>query len=837
MTEKPGDNQDVGKPADEQAENTTPQPGEEKTFRVKDQFGSLENIQPTAPRNQTASPKAPAPKAPAPTASTPTASTPAANASSAGPVRSIRREIDLRDFFVNLDFIKIMRGVYRRFWVIFLCAVVMLLLFLPLAHHFKGGQSYSAESAIIYTKPSQKQIDTQGSSFLLRPLSQNTLVDMLFSQINIRKLEEFTGFEPLRKSVSFDNQSKSDIITLTVNNMPDEATAISAANKLAEIIIGNNALYYQQLASAAYDQFHAQRIIEEKEMTEASEAVEKFQLKNQLMELNTQYQNFFSSKNAASERLSIANVAHEGLIVRIKNYEEMIAELPDEVLDSAEEDNPLKREISNAEASLLQARIQYAADNPKILRQERHIKELRNMLQSGDFDSTRERTYVENPLKSELQGELMKLRAEEKVAVQQISALKKDLETLNERFKELPSLGKKYAALLERRAQADANYKTLKASEDAAQMTRTADLSDFRILNPATSAEMSGSSLLGKIIPLAGFIFGFFGGLILVLLFELLDAKIRTQQQLEKAYDAPCLASIVELPGLESYDSYELLLPSLREISERLNVLLQGQKRKVLGLLSSLDEEGKSTLSFNLARYYSSLGIHVLHVSFDTRPNPCLPRAADIAWPQMGIEDYLRGTAQLPDMLSCVEGVDILQVQNQGSDMMDLAKGPAMQRLWNLLRENYDLIITDIPSVLDHPISGTLSGFQDQLVYVLASPISDRKLVDAGLEFIEARGFAPCAILFNRVNPYYLEDIRQQRIIRNLSDNGGPPTHAMNVVNKAADKARESIKKEPETPSPDEDPEGLDVLTEEEEMHFNQWLNKSDAEDSTDDEK
>jgi uncharacterized protein involved in exopolysaccharide biosynthesis len=747
-------------PADETPALNQPRFGEESLYRVKDQFSDLNTIPPTLTRERIRPSKA---------------SMPGAGLSeSARPGRTIRRETSFQEFFRNLDIIKIVRGIYRRFWIVLLSAFGMFLLFLPIARGLQGGVSWSAESVIIYTKPTQKQIDSQGSSFLLRPLSQDTLVDMFLSPAHIKSLEDATGFKPLAKNVSFDSQSKSDIVTLRVSSMPSEKSAIEAVNKLADIIIVDNAEYYLQLASTAYDQYKTQREITEKDFNEAVKAVEEFQLKNQLLELNTQYQNYFSSVNAATERLSIAQVAHEGLVVRIRNYEKMIAELPEEVLNEAQEDNPLKGRISNAEAALLQARIQYAADNPKILRQERELEELRKLLQSGTFDETRERTYVKNPLKGQLEGELMKLRSEENVAVQQVESLAKDLTALQLKFQDLPRLEKEYAALLEKRAQTDTALKTLKASEESARLTAQSNLSDFKLISSATTAEPTVASLIGKIIPIAGFILGFFGGLILVLIIELLDAKIRTQQQLATAYDAPCLASIIEIPHLENYDIYQLMLPSLREISERLNVVLQGHRAKVLGFFSSLDGEGKSILSFNLARYYSSLNIKVLFAGFDTLPNPCLPGTTESGWPQLGIEDYLRGEAELSDMISSVNGVDVIRVQELRGDLLDLAKGSAMPRLWDLLRQNYDLIITESPAVLDHPLSGTIAGFQDEIIYVLASPVSDRRLVDAGLAFLEDRGLAPRALIFNRVNPYYLEDVRQQRIIRNLSEPGSP---------------------------------------------------------------
>lgn len=860
MRDKPNDDMNFGKPADEKpdvekqasgadaaaSEPAAPRFPEDPPFRVREQFSDLDNIPPAMARNAGRPTKASVPGG--------------ALADTAQPGRSIRHDVSFQDFFRNLDIIKIVRGIYRKFWIILLSAFALMLLLIPAARSLQGGVAYSAESVIIYSKPTQKQIDTQGSSFLLRPLTQDTLVDMFLSPANIKALEEATGLKPLEKNVSFDSQSKSDIVTLRVSDMPTEAEAISAVNRLAEIIITKNADYYRELATTAYNNYKTQREETEKQFNKAAQDVEEFQLKNQLLELTTQYQNYFSSVNAATERLSIAQVAHEGLVVRIKNYEKMVQELPEEVLSEAQEDNPLKGRISNAEAALLQAQIQFAPDNPKVLQQKREIEELRKLLQSGSYDETRERTYVKNPLKGQIEGELLKLRAEEEVAVQQVESLKKDLATLEERFKDLPRLEKEYAALLEKRAQLDGSLKTLKASEDSARLTLASNLSDFKLMSVADSAEATAASLIGRIIPIAGFIFGFFGGLILVILIELLDAKVRTQQQLENAYEAPCLASIIEIPRLEEYDTYKLLLPSLREISERLNVVLRGRRAKVLGFFSSQDGEGKSILSFNLARYYSSLHIKVLFVSFDTLANPCLPSATEIGWPQMGVEDYLQGEAELEEMVSSQDGVDVIRVQEPRADLLDLAKGAAMPRLWDLIRQNYDLIIAEAPAVLDHPISGTIAGFMDEIIYVLASPVSDRRLVDAGLEFLEDRGMVPRALIFNRVDPYYLEDVRQQRIIRNLAEQKTPVATAPKSTTSDTAEAKQPMDEswdDEELPEMigGEDIDDLDLLEdkkpgtrngkgEDEEISFRNWLGdpKNDTtgtpkKDSEDDEK
>ena len=205
--------------------------GSEESFRIKDQFENLDEISPIMDRNRFDPSGSPAAKA------SPATPRPVATdlPESTSTKKTIRRPSDFQDFFINLDFIKIMRGVYRKFWIVLSFAFVLMLLFLPASQHLKNNTSYSAKSVIIYTKQNQKQIDEQGSSFVLRPLSETTLVDMLLSPTIIQQLEEFTGFKPLKNSVAFDTQTKSDVVTLIVNDMPDEQTAISAVNMIRRL--------------------------------------------------------------------------------------------------------------------------------------------------------------------------------------------------------------------------------------------------------------------------------------------------------------------------------------------------------------------------------------------------------------------------------------------------------------------------------------------------------------------------------------------------------------------------------------------------------------------------
>lgn len=769
-----------GKEPDRSTDNDAP--GNDPGYRVKDQFGSLDAIEP-ARKNGTGTPRddkskdadsfrvsdhpvdAHAPSSPRSPGGRPSLPGEQERQRSFEPVR---REFNMQDYFKSLDILKILRGVYRRFWITIVSAFAMLLLLIPAGRALRGDASYSARATIIYTSPQQKHVPVAEATYTLRPISPETLMDMVIGPQVIVALEQETGFTDLAKRTSLQSQRRSDINTLVIEGMPSEQAAINTVNRLAQLAIEHNARYYRQLASASFDSFRVQRQAAEQAFREAVRAVEEFQLRNQILELSTQYQNYFAAVAAAQERLSIGRLAHDGLLVRIRDFEAMIAELPDEVLDTSREDNPLKRRIANAEAALLESRTRFAADNPNILRQERELEEMRRLLQSGTFDETRERTFVANPLKAQLRSELLRLRTEENVSAQQLRAQEEGLAELRSQFQELPRLEKEYVELLDRRAQASAAFRLLQANEESARQTMLNAEADFKLLNQAARAEMTGGSLLGKVVPVAGMMFGFMGSLLLLLGLELIDARFRTQQQVQKAYDAPCLTSIIEIPSLRENNPFNLLLPSLRELFDRLNTVLQGRPAKTLGFISSQDDEGKSTLCFNLARYCTSLGLRTLYVGFDPRPNPCLPTDSSTGWPQLGIESYLLDQASFDDLKVEVEGVTVLRVRQDRPDLLELIKGSAMRRLWDLLQDEYDLILSDIPAVLDHPVGGAVAALQDELIYLIASPVSDRRIADAGLEYLEDRGMAPLAMIFNRVDPYYLDDIRQQRMIRAL---------------------------------------------------------------------
>jgi len=213
---------------------------------------------------------------------------------------------------------------------------------------------------------------------------------------------------------------------------------------------------------------------------------------------------------------------------------------------------------------------------------------------------------------------------------------------------------------------------------------------------------------------------------------------------------------------MDAENEYNSMLPFLREISDRLDVQLSGKRIKSLGVFSTTGGEGKSAIAFNLARYYATLGSKVIYVNFDEL-QPMALKKEDAAWHPLGLELYLKNEATFEDLVFQHANIDVIRLGDTSPENVELLRSPAMTRLWGLLKGKYDLIIAEAPPALDNALGGVIPAYLDHFIYVIAAPISDKQYVDAGLQFLEERGYAPTALILNMADPYYLGDVRLQR--------------------------------------------------------------------------
>lgn len=135
---------------------------------------------------------------------------------------------------------------------------------------------------------------------------------------------------------------------------------------------------------------------------------------------------------------------------------------------------------------------------------------------------------------------------------------------------------------------------------------------------------------------------------------------------------------------------------AVRKLRRRVEQHMDG--RKVLMVVSLLENEGKSTVAVNLAMTMAKKYDRVLLIDCDLR-KPACAKQLHIQCNGMGVRDVLQGKA---DPASAVmsdgrSGLHMLLQRDGTARSGELVNSPNMEKLLHWARENYDFVILDMP--------------------------------------------------------------------------------------------------------------------------------------------
>lgn len=150
-------------------------------------------------------------------------------------------------------------------------------------------------------------------------------------------------------------------------------------------------------------------------------------------------------------------------------------------------------------------------------------------------------------------------------------------------------------------------------------------------------------------------------------------------------------------------------------------IALASRSRKIrsLAVTSALQNEGKTTLTSNLAALYAAGGTRVLLLDGDLRTGRLSQKLAPQA--TAGLIDALEGTVELKQCIvsTCDGGPDILPATNSAAAHSDeLLGSERAQLLLQELLKRYDMIIIELPPLAASVDSLAMSAFLDCTVIV-----------------------------------------------------------------------------------------------------------------------
>ena len=252
-------------------------------------------------------------------------------------------------------------------------------------------------------------------------------------------------------------------------------------------------------------------------------------------------------------------------------------------------------------------------------------------------------------------------------------------------------------------------------------------------------------------------------GVALAFLVEILDQSVRTQEDVENKLGLPFLGQIplsAEREGqvYASLLSKELSLTSeaVRNLRTMVDFAGVAQSAKALIVTSTVQGEGKSYVSANLAVAFSQLGEKVLLISGDLR-RPSVHKNFDIS-SEHGLSDFLakgQRVEELADLVRPTEvpGVHILPCGPRPPNPSELLNTPRLGALMAWAKTNYDRVIVDCTPMF--PIHDTLLWGRhiNSVIYVTRYGTTRAPLILKGCQRLQEGGLKILGAVVNAAKP------------------------------------------------------------------------------------
>jgi succinoglycan biosynthesis transport protein ExoP len=268
---------------------------------------------------------------------------------------------------------------------------------------------------------------------------------------------------------------------------------------------------------------------------------------------------------------------------------------------------------------------------------------------------------------------------------------------------------------------------------EAAQQQQAMPVSEARLISPATPPTRK-SAPKGSLTLLVAVAVGGVMSFGVAFLREAADSVLRTTDQVESNFHVACLAMVpalragsasrpgaakpigadggrptVEAPPAGSQDLLHQVIgapfsrytEAIRSIKVAADVSGTLKAHRIIGVTSTLPDEGKTTIASNLAHLIADAGAAAVLVDADLR-SPSLSSKFDPGAP--GLVDVVLGTATLESALVRLPSSPGLAFLGAGSTAKlvhtnEILASAAMKKLMEALRAQFDYVIVDLSPV------------------------------------------------------------------------------------------------------------------------------------------
>lgn len=670
---------------------------------------------------------------------------------------SVFREITSDELTDRYDIRKLFYGLQRHIPLILTCAVLGACFGTYVSHYLKS--TYKAEAIVMYQ---EDRAPVQSRETALTRFNLATAVDMIKVPSNLQAVKSILGLDMSVKEIEGmvdipPPKSESNLIYIVVRGT-NPHLVLDIANTLAKASVKNSQDYNQHQLQLALDNYKAELENMRRKLAAQSQDVEEFKKTHQYFEMTAEYSGLLNQLKEARASLQLATLKYNSLLIEYENLKREHAALPERIpMNSETGGTVVDQRLSTLQAALAEARAKYAPENPKVKILENQIRDMLGQSKSTDESPSSDQLLTPNVVKEKIGVELMRMQGRVRAAEKIKKDLEETVDSLDKQVNDLPSKQMMISRLLTTKQITEEQVKLLNAAVENTQLMINLPKGTIELFQEADKAKPLREGLMVKLLPLAMLAFGTIAGILISLFREMHDTHIWTAKQVSLAYTVPCLLTIPKIKFDSSDEGFKNSLFYTRILAQRLENGRRHEGRALrfsVCITSSIEGEGKGLISYNLAKYYAHQGIRTIYLQLD--PESAIVHEAGSA---KSIVAYFNGKATIPEIIRA-NTPDIIQLHYHEPMMKELIKSSLMTELWNNLKDNYEIIIIDSPSIIHHHYATDLASLVDMTVLVIDSPKVTKNLVDESLEELSRAGRRPFGVILNEVPDFFLVDER-----------------------------------------------------------------------------
>lgn len=355
-----------------------------------------------------------------------------------------------------------------------------------------------------------------------------------------------------------------------------------------------------------------------------------------------------------------------------------------------------------------------------------------------------------NEIKKSVVEALSTLRSTDNI---KMNFLKKQLTDTESQLKKLPASERQLIAVQRNYSLLENLYVFLMQKLSEAGISKASNTSDIIPINPP----MKGGAISPK--PTQNYsiaiIFGLTLPIFIFVLFELINTKVQSKEDIEKMTHIPFIGGVGHNSSGNNLTVSEKpksgVAESFRAMRSNLNYFTGNKTKQVFMVTSSISGEGKTFTTINLSTVFALSSRKTLIVGADMR-RPKIFEDFNCT-NEYGLSTYLSGLSEFKDVVQKT-GIENLYLVSGGPvppNPSELLLNDRFEQFLRTALEEFDFILIDTPPLALVTDAFVMSKFVDHTVFVMRQNYSPKDFVKSIDEYYQSGKLKNVSILLNDI--------------------------------------------------------------------------------------